>query len=48
MKTKTIQFFTFLTMVVVLGLQALLHGSWTVRETEPVRSDSGNRNRDRF
>ncbi|WP_198439682.1 hypothetical protein [Pareuzebyella sediminis] len=48
MKGKAIPLFTIFTMVVTVGLQALLRGSWKVRQTEPVRSDIGRKNRDWF
>ncbi len=34
MKTKMKNFLTFCCMVVVLGTQALLEGSWKVEETQ--------------
>ena len=34
MKTKIKNFLTFCCMVVVLGTQALLEGSWKVEETQ--------------
>ncbi len=34
-----IQFLTFCFMVMVLGTQALLRGSWRVRQTEPINSN---------
>ncbi len=39
MKTEIIKIVTFTCMVVVLGTQALLRGSWRVRQTETVKSD---------
>jgi len=32
-----IHILTFCCMVVILGTQSLLRGSWRVRQTEPVR-----------
>ncbi|MEP3208863.1 MAG: hypothetical protein ABJN95_06730 [Maribacter sp.] len=41
MKTEIIKILTFACMVLVLGTQALLHGSWRVQETEPLKSKNG-------
>ncbi|SDL64800.1 hypothetical protein [Kriegella aquimaris] len=38
-----IHFLTFCCMVLVLGAQALLKGSWTVEETKPIKTDQGNK-----
>lgn len=38
MKTKIANMLTFFIMVMVLGTQTLLHGSWSVKETEAVRA----------
>ncbi len=43
MKTEIINIVTFTCMVVVLGTQALLRGSWRVVQTEPVESDLYNK-----
>jgi len=40
MKTKIANMLTFFIMVMVLGTQTLLHGSWSVKETEAVRADN--------
>ncbi|SDD68331.1 hypothetical protein SAMN05421636_101400 [Pricia antarctica] len=37
MKTEIIKIATFTCMVIVLGTQALLRGSWRIRQTEPVK-----------
>jgi hypothetical protein len=39
MKTEIIKIATFVCMVLVLGTQALLHGSWRVQEPEKVKID---------
>lgn len=41
MKTEIIKFLTFTCMVIVLGTQALLHGSWSVPKTESGKSEQG-------
>ncbi|WP_299533271.1 hypothetical protein [Ulvibacterium sp.] len=38
MKTEIIKAVTFLCMFLVLGLQSLLHGSWTAKEPKPVET----------
>lgn len=43
MKTKIANMLTFFIMVMVLGAQTLLHGSWSVKETETVRADNKTR-----
>ena len=40
MKTKIANMLTFFIMVMVLGTQTLLSGSWTVEETKPVPVDN--------
>ena len=42
MKTEIIKIMTFACMVLVLGAQALLHGSWRVQETETLKSKNGS------
>jgi len=42
MKTEIIKIVTFACMVIVLGTQALLQGSWSVQETEPLKSKNGS------
>ena len=42
MKTEIIKLATFACMVVVLGLQALLQGSWRMPETRAVRTKKGS------
>ena len=37
MKTEIIKIATFTCMVIVLGIQALLHGSWSVHDTQSVK-----------
>jgi hypothetical protein len=39
MKTKIKKLMTFACMVIVLGTQALLRGSWRVQEPEHIRRD---------
>ncbi len=39
MKTKMINFISFCCMVIVLGTQALLHGSWKVQQTGTIKSN---------
>jgi hypothetical protein len=38
MKTEIIKTATFLCMFIILGLQSLLHGSWTVKEPKPIEA----------
>ncbi|WP_262896942.1 hypothetical protein [Aurantibacter crassamenti] len=38
MKTKISNMLTFLLMVLVLGTQALLHGSWSIDKTKNVNN----------
>ncbi len=38
-----IHFLTFCCMVLVLGAQALLKGSWAVEETKPIKTDQGTK-----
>ncbi len=40
MKTKIANMLTFFIMVMVLGTQTLLHGSWSVKETKTVKADN--------
>jgi hypothetical protein len=42
MKTEIIKILTFACMVIVLGTQTLLHGSWKIRETEALKSENGS------
>ena len=42
MKTEIIKIVTFACMVLILGTQALLHGSWRVQEVEPLKSKNGS------
>lgn len=39
MKTEIIKFLTYTCMFIVLGTQALLHGSWNVPKTESGKSE---------
>jgi len=41
MKTEIIKIMTFACMVLVLGTQTLLQGSWRVQE-EPLKSKNGS------
>ncbi|MGF1559059.1 MAG: hypothetical protein ACFCUL_08220 [Flavobacteriaceae bacterium] len=43
MKTEIIKIATFACMVVVLGTQALLRGSWKVPDTETLQRSNRNR-----
>lgn len=44
MKTEVIKVLTFICMVIVLGVQELLHGSWKIPEFEAAkRSDTARR-----
>ncbi len=40
MKTEIVKLATFLCMFVVLGLQSVLHGSWTIKEPKPVKAEN--------
>jgi len=42
MKIAISKMTTFVCMVVVLGLQALLQGSWRVTETQPIKTNKRN------
>ncbi|MEO9892688.1 hypothetical protein [Aurantibacter sp.] len=44
MKTRIVNMLTFFLMVMVLGTQTLLHGSWTIKKTENASSNSKTRN----
>jgi len=44
MKTEIIKFLTFTCMVIVLGTQSLLHGSWNVPKTESGKLEKGGGN----
>ncbi len=39
MKIEILKVVTFVCMFIVLGMQALLHGSWRVNKTEPIKSN---------
>ena len=39
MKTEIITITTFACMVLIMCIQALLHGSWRVIDTRPIESD---------
>lgn len=39
MRTEIIKIVTFTSMVIVLGTQALLRGSWRVGQTESIKSE---------
>ncbi|MDO6817927.1 hypothetical protein [Zobellia sp. 1_MG-2023] len=39
MKDEVVKAATFICMFVVLGLQALMHGSWKVQEIDTLRND---------
>ncbi len=39
LKIRLLGFLNFCCMFVVLGTQALLDGSWTVREPKPVKAE---------
>ncbi len=39
MKAEIVKIGTFVCMFIVLGMQALLQGSWRVQRTEVIRSD---------
>lgn len=41
MKTEILKILTFMCMFIVLGTQALLHGSWRVTETESIKAKEG-------
>jgi hypothetical protein len=43
MKTRIANMLTFFIMVMVLGAQTLLHGSWSVKETEAVSANDKRR-----
>lgn len=44
MKTEVLKVLTFISMVVVLGVQELLHGSWKMPEFEATkRNDTARR-----
>lgn len=43
MKTEIIKIATFACMVIVLGTQALLRGSWRVHQTEPIGNNDKKR-----
>ena len=43
MKTEIIKIATFICMVMVLGVQALLQGSWRIGGTRTIKVKSHNR-----
>jgi len=43
MKTEIIKIVTFACMVIVLGTQALLQGSWRVQEPDAIKRNQGSK-----
>jgi len=45
MKTEFISVATVISMVIVLGIQALLQGIWRINDTKPIKVGCNNDNR---